>query len=346
MLKLKKNAAEGADFVKVSSADYANRFSLSYDGYGSKNSAQHKKVKENLKYSVQNPMIFLFQRNTGAVYNGGNHYDNNLNEVRDWASDGRAQAAERWGHADVKSPFDPCPEGWRVPDVTFTNLYTGSKGNSPWYNGYQTDTYGKTGVIQDQWQDITKNYSGQVEGTKGWKFANSVFNIGDFPADGIRGEIGENQLTFDRSGVWTASMADFNTGFALAMQFQKDKMQTATGVYPQAAMSVRCAKDVTRLLGTPRETKVIKVTVPKVEAPAQTVTTTDVQIYPNPFTTEFSIKNKESQLVEIYDMSGKMVLKSSVQDNKVNTTNLLPGLYIAKILMKDKSVVTKKIIKL
>jgi len=344
-VKTEKNAAEGADFVKVSSADYANRFSLSYDGYGSKNSAQHKKVKENLKYSVQNPMIFLFQRNTGAVYNGGNHYDNNLNEVRDWASDGRAQAAERWGHADVKSPFDPCPEGWRVPDVTFTNLYTGSKGNSPWYNGYQTDTYGKPGVIQDQWQDITKNYSGQVEGTKGWKFANSVFNIGDFPADGIRGEIGENQLTFDRSGVWTASMADFNTGFALAMQFQKDKMQTATGVYPQAAMSVRCAKDVTRLLGTPRETKVIKVTVPKVEAPAQTVTTTDVQIYPNPFTTEFSIKNKDSQLVEIYDMSGKMVLKSSVQDNKVNTTNLLPGLYIAKIVMKDKSVVTKKIIK-
>ncbi|ROI08073.1 T9SS C-terminal target domain-containing protein [Chryseobacterium sp. H3056] len=344
-VKTEKNAAEGADFVKVSSADYANRFSLSYDGYGSKNSAQHKKVKENLKYSVQNPMIFLFQRNTGAVYNGGNHYDNNLNEVRDWASDGRAQAAERWGHADVKSPFDPCPEGWRVPDVTFTNLYTGSKGNSPWYNGYQTDTYGKTGVIQDQWQDITKNYSGQVEGTKGWKFANSIFNIGDFPADGIRGELGENQLTFDRSGVWTASMADFNTGFALAMQFQKDKMQTATGVYPQAAMSVRCAKDVTRLLGTPRETKVIKVTVPKVEAPAQTVTTTDVQIYPNPFTTEFSIKNKDSQLVEIYDMSGKMVLKSSVQDNKVNTTNLLPGLYIAKIVMKDKSVVTKKIIK-
>ena len=343
-IPVQQASSKEVNYVKISSGDYANRFSDSYEVYGSKNSVSNLKIKENLKYSVQHPMNFMYQRNKGAVYNGGNHYENNLNEVRDWITDARSQAAERWGHADVKSPFDPCPEGWRVPDVTFTNLYSGSKGNSPWYNGYQKDSYGKTGVIQDQWQDIAKNYSGVLEGKKGWKFQNSVFNIGDFPADGIRGELGENELSYERSGVWTSSMADYNSGYALAMQFQNNKMQTGAGVYPQAAMSVRCAKDVTRMLGAPREPKVIRVLVPKVEPTVQPVEN-EVLVYPNPFTTEFTVKNKESQSVEIYDMTGKLVLENSIKEGKVDASSIRSGFYIVKITMKDNSIVTKKIIK-
>ncbi len=64
---------------------------------------------------------------------------------------------ERWGHADTKSVFDPCPEGWRMPDFTFVNLVsmrnnrslTGqpndaeSRGTSPWYyaNAGSTQTF-------------------------------------------------------------------------------------------------------------------------------------------------------------------------------------------------------------
>lgn len=52
---------------------------------------------------------------------------------------------DRWGHATVKSVSDPCPRGWRVPDISFTvpdneaidpNYTNDNKGSSPWYNGF------------------------------------------------------------------------------------------------------------------------------------------------------------------------------------------------------------------
>lgn len=326
----------------TNSDDYLNFHTVSYENYGSDNAIQYKKERENILYSVQNPLKFLFQSGKGNVYDGGDHYANDLSKVRDWASDERAGADNRWGHADKKSPFDPCPEGWRIPDVTFSNLYTGSKGNSPWYNGYKNDAYGKSGVIQDQWHDVANFYSGVV-GNSGWKFENSVFPIGNFPKDGIRGELGENQITFDRSGVWTASMADYNTGFALAMQFQGSKMQTGTGVYPQAGMSVRCAKDEKRLLGV-KATHENAVTLDASEVVLQP-NNQQIELYPNPFKDHFNIKTKEAQSVELYDVSGKLVLKANIENGSVNAARLTNGLYIVKIIMKDQSFVTKKIIK-
>ena len=195
-----------------------------------------KKIRENIFYAVNNPMTFLYQNTYGELYDGGDHYANDLTKIKDWVSEKRGDADNRWGHGDKKSPFDPCPEGWRVPDVSFTNLYTGSKGNSPWYNGYQNDAYGKLGVIQDQWHNINTYYGGTFVNNAGWKFESSTFNIGNFPKDGIRGELGGKNLSFARTGVWTASLADLHTGFALAMQFDDTKMQTGTGVYPQAGM--------------------------------------------------------------------------------------------------------------
>ena len=302
------------------------------------------KIRKNLKYSVEHPMSFMYQPKTGAIYDEGNHYRNDLNLVRDWIDNRRAQAANRWGHADKKSPFDPCPEGWRVPDVSFTNLYTGSKGNSPWYNGYKNDAYGKSGVIQDQWHNITSFYNGQINGDKGWKFESTVFPIGNFPKDGIRGELGENEISYDRSGVWTASMADLHTGYALAMQFQGSQMQTGTGVYPQAGMSVRCAKDDKRLLGTERKQNPKPIKVPK-KAEISVPENKGIQLYPNPVTEEFHLTTTDAVTVEIYDMIGKLVLKTDLKTGAVNASRLTAGIYIVKITMKDQSVVTKKIIK-
>ena len=331
-----------SNYTDTNSNDYINYHTVSYENYGSDNSIKYKRERENILYSVQNPLKFLYQSGIGNLYNGGNHYGNDLTKVRDWVSNERAGSADRWGHADKKSPFDPCPEGWRVPDVTFTNLYTGSKGNSPWYNGYRNDAYGKSGVIQDQWHDVGNFYSGVV-GNSGWKFENSTFPIGNFPKDGIRGEIGENQPTFDRSGVWTASMADYNTGYALAMQFEGPKMQTGTAVYPQAGMSVRCAKDEKRLLGV-HATQGNGGTLNPSEVVEQGKNK-QVELYPNPFKEQFNIKSKDAQTVELYDLSGKLVLKANIEGGRVNAAKLTNGIYIVKIIMKDQSFVTKKIIK-
>ena len=282
----------------------------------------------------------------GAIYDGGNHYANDLSKINDWVSDDKGRADDRWGHGDIKSPFDPCPEGWRVPDVSFTNLYTGSKGNSPWYNGYHVDAYGKPGVIQDQWHDIATFYGGTVVGNNGWKFESPTFNIGNFPRDGIRGEFGNNRVSLERSGVWTASMADLHTGFALALEFQGNKMQTGTGAYPQAAMSVRCAKDEKRLLGaTAGKSKPPIIIQPTVEKVIAQPLNNEVKIYPNPFKDEFSITNLNAIHFEIYDFSGKLVLSGNVENGRVNATQIQKGIYLLKITMKDGSSVTKKLIK-
>ncbi len=330
-------------YNEITGDDYLNSYTDSYDHYRSLNSVKHKRTRENIKYSVENPMRFLYQPGTGTLYNGGNHHANDLTKVRDWVSDDRAVADSRWGHAEGKSPFDPCPQGWRVPDVSLTNLYTGSKGNSPWYNGYQNDAYGKPGIIQDQWHDVANFYSGNVAGNNGWKFENALFPIGNFPKDGIRGELGQNEISFDRSGVWTAAMADYNTGYALAMQFQGTKMQTGTGVYPQAGMSVRCAKDESRLLGV-RASGHNTGTLTD-EDIIINIDKNQIDLYPNPFKDEFTIKSKNAQSVELYDMGGKLVLKSALENGTVSAGKLMKGIYIVKIIMKDQSFVTKKIIK-
>ncbi|MGZ5188217.1 MAG: hypothetical protein ACXWB5_02140, partial [Kaistella sp.] len=191
----------GVSQKTLSGISYNEDFTDRYDVYSSKNAVDHKKVRENIKYSVQNPLRFMYHSVSGKIYDGGDHYANDLTKVVDWVSDERGEAENRWGHGGKKSPFDPCPEGWRVPDVSLTNLYTGSKGNSPWYNSYHTDAYGKPGVIQDQWHDVNVFYGGTVD-ANGWKFETPSFFIGNFPNDGIRGELGGNSVTKDRSGVW------------------------------------------------------------------------------------------------------------------------------------------------
>lgn len=333
------------NYKDINGKNYQYDYTVAYDVYGSPQAGSAKKVRDNIRYSVQNPFKFLYHRGTGSIYDGGNHYGNDLTKVRDWVSDERGKAENRWGHGDKKSPFDPCPEGWRVPDVSFTNLYTGSKGNSPWYNSYNPDAYGQPGVIQDQWHDIANFYKGTPSGSNGWKFENTSFFIGNFPKDGIRGELGENKVTLDRTGVWTAAMADMNTGFALAMQFQGTKMQSGTGVYPQAGMSVRCAKDEKRLLGTPVERHNQTLTTQDYQKLIPQPQDRDLQVYPNPFKDEFYVGNPDAVSYEIYDFSGKLVLKGRIDKQKVSAQKMQNGVYIIKIVMKDGSAVTKKMIK-
>lgn len=150
-----------------------------------------------------------------------------------------------------------------------------------------------------------------------------------------------------RTGVWTASLADLNTGFALAMQFEGNRMQTGTGVYPQAGMNVRCAKDENRLLGSQvaRNSKQ-PVTVPELSKESlPEIQSNEWSVYPNPFKDEFTVNSANAQLFEIYDLSGKLVLKGTIQDKQVNAAIIQKGIYVLKIIMKDGSSVSKKLIK-
>ncbi|MBF8457552.1 T9SS type A sorting domain-containing protein [Kaistella sp. G5-32] len=96
------------------------------------------KIAKMLNFSAQNPTSMLVETATN-----------------DWLSSINGLYSERWGHADTKSVFDPCPEGWRIPDFSFLNFNslrqnfavagqdTEVRGTSPWYfaNGTSSTTF-------------------------------------------------------------------------------------------------------------------------------------------------------------------------------------------------------------
>lgn len=331
-------------YTLMGESDYLNLQTTSYNTYGSAHPKKDKAVMENILYSINNPLKFLYQSGIGELYDGGDRENNDLTKIKDWVHNERGAAPERWGHGTEKSVFDPCPQGWRIPDTTTSTLYSGSKGNSPWYNSYLNDAYGKAGVIQDQWHSAETFYKAQKFGSAGYVFNSQHYYLGGYPFGGIRGEFGENLMTTDRSGYWTASLADLGTGYALGMLFNEAKIQTATGVYPQAAMSVRCAKDEKRLLATIIEpnsiggTLGIDVIIPAAEAVL-------MNVYPNPFTDVLFIDNADAKYFEIYDYSGRLLLKGEIQNKKLSLTQLNKGNYILKVTMTNGKQASKKIMK-
>ena len=83
--------------------------------------------------------------------------------------------------------------------------------------------------------------------------------------------------------------------------------------------------------------------------------TLDVEIIPNPFSENFTIKNNQSSSsnlqIEIYDLEGKNVYQSVFTfterklDLEIDTSSLKTGVYICKIT-SDKETITRKLIKL
>lgn len=328
-------------YTEISESDYIKLFTQNYSNYASNQTQKHLKITDHIKYSVENPLTFMFQENIGEIYNGGTHV-NNLALVNDWVLDERNQAAERWGHAQQKSPYDPCPEGWRIPDVSSTQLYTGSKGNSPWYNGYRNDAYGNFGVIQDQWHLVNNFYNG-IETAEGYYFEDPQFLIGNFPKQGIRGEFGGNEFSNARSGVWTASLADRATGFALAMQFQNNTMQTGTGVYPQAGMAVRCAKDETRLLGN-KAPKMLNSKNQLINKLPE-ISANNSEIFPSTEEGIFYVDNPKAKNFQVYDMSGKLLKSGVIKNKQVDVSNFSMGYYLLNIILEDNKNISQKIFK-
>lgn len=68
-------------------------------------------------------------------------------------------------------------------------------------------------------------------------------------------------------------------------------------------------------------------------------------LYPNPTNSDFFIKDVEVDYVEVYDLSGKLVITDSTPQSGVNIAGLSLGVYIVKLVDEDKVVDIAKIIK-
>ena len=163
-----------------------------------------------VQYTIQHPNEFI-------------KAGNNKN-VNDWHKESRNNGL--WGHGKgtLKSLYDPCPAGWRVPSHNVDVLSPGLETASPWYGFTKTNT-------------VSPFSNGYSWGTNA-----------AYPAAGLRynanGELGRTGYT---GAMWTASPNATNN--AMNLYFNLD---SATGnislsinnsTYRANAMSVRCVKE-------------------------------------------------------------------------------------------------------
>lgn len=287
------NTLTSTNFAQVDKNSYLTNYTKDYSNYSSgitNATPKFEKVKNGIRYSVKNPLTFMYHNEiVGEDYSfgGTKPMSEKVAKVKDWVSDERGLAQDRWGHGTEKSPYDPCPVGWRVPDASYASLSNEwkMKGTSPWYYSksvYVDDGVTKYGNPQRETSFITTNNSTSLKeypginhkasfptaNHHGWVFNNSLYNIGNIPSTGIRGMLGGNNFQNPYgyyptenykalTGLWTASPGDHLSGYAIALEIQGfnvsnaslGRMYTGAGHYPQAAMGVRCAKDEPRYNG-------------------------------------------------------------------------------------------------
>ncbi len=311
-----------------------------------------------LTYSVQNPLTFMANKSGSG----------------DWLTDKRFVATDRWGHADKKSVFDPCPAGWRVPDHSFAygawNDKT-AKGTSPWYNGRVMDSDGTLGIVQhgvtnnNGYKDIATYYKGtklnsDTNTIAAWFFTNPLYPIGAYPINLVRGadaNVSGAQSTFGSriTGLWSASMGMNGRGLSTIFGSRDINMPTMNvgfGDYPsEVGLSVRCAKDEPRYTGAAPKpnslSRMVSSVVPVVSEPV--ISESNIQVSPNPNSGIFKVILKEipEGAVQVIDMSGNIVLTQMFKGDtqwEVNIQGKPAGVYFVRV-QSGKQTVTKKIIK-
>lgn len=118
-------------------SDYSQSINLS-------SVSPQKKTLKVIDYSVRNPFIFMYQTNLQSL---------------DWVSDTNGLATDRWGHATSKSPYDPCPAGYRIPDIQIVGVGLQNIGTIPEANG-QTPWYYHANFTLQQPSGSTKTFQG------------------------------------------------------------------------------------------------------------------------------------------------------------------------------------------
>ncbi|SIP93426.1 Por secretion system C-terminal sorting domain-containing protein [Chryseobacterium sp. RU37D] len=231
-------AANGTiSYTLLTEESYNTNYIKQYNTYSNSTNANvlatdkpSEKIAKVLSYSVKNPLAFMVP---STLYSDGR-------TGSDWLSTEPNLAADRWGRGDKKSPFDPCPAGWRIPDVTGVAVLASTKDNpiavedyglSPWYRkGYRAAS---------AYRIITDNFGTQVRVGKkrfaGFMFNNNDYKIGNYAIfTGMRGyrSVSTNSIPNYASsegdkngslytGFWTAGLSSNFNGRPINLMFKK-----------------------------------------------------------------------------------------------------------------------------
>jgi len=349
------NVSGSVTYTQLTEANYNSGYIRPYNTYSNTSNANvlstdkpSEKVAKVLSYSVKNPLVFMVPSSFAPVYAG----DSNYNNGSDWLAAEPNLAADRWGRGSKKSPFDPCPEGWRIPDFTGSEPAAGY-GVSPWYKkGLATGLAGRT--IND-YLGIRVRVAKSVN--TGLTFDNAAYSISNYPIfTGIRGNRSVTANTTPDftvsdgvyAGIWSASLASNYRGRPINLLFQNNNSDQAK-IYsfayhdnndPYFGENCRCVKvkydNVIEQGPIPR----LQVTTNTI-GPGTTLTAQDLNnmvknkliVFPNPVKDLLNLDAKDDKdyYYQIYNMAGQLIKKGKFNNKQTNISELPTGNYLIRI---------------
>ncbi|WP_313093461.1 T9SS type A sorting domain-containing protein [Chryseobacterium flavum] len=320
------------------------------------------RVNKILAYSVRNPLVFM----APSTFSPFNSVTPNYTNGTDWIANEPNLAPDRWGRGGEKSPFDPCPDGWRIPDVTSVALVSGQDfGQTPWYK--KDKNIATMYSVSSDYQGIrVRNPSTTY--TIGYQFTDKSYSIGNYPNSGsraFRSVVGNqspqgtlNVLNFQYFGVWTDALTANYLGRPVNILF--DAASTANRLItfhdnndPYFGMGCRCVRvkynafgkeegPVPRLLINALKNGLgAPVILSNSEVPSDK---SIISLFPNPVKDVLYIETPENKNYnyEIYNMTGQLLKSGQFKNKQINVSSLVPGAYLIRI---NNSEVIEKVIK-
>lgn len=338
--------------------DMSGNYIIPYNTYTNASNANvlandkvNEKVSKVLSYSVQNPLVYMIPSSFAPYNSAIPNYTNGT----DWLLNEPNVADDRWGRGGKKSPFDPCPEGWRIPDLTGVAIVTNRDfGLSPWY---KIDKKVATSY------SIVTDYSGvQVKNSSnasvGFIFNNASYAIGNYPNAGSRGfrSVMANQTpvgtygvnNFQYSGVWTAALNSNYIGRPINILFDSSSSANRFMAFhdnndPYFGMNCRCVKVKYDQNGNEEgPIPAIPVTSGSNVKASNVFTKDDISVkikenkitlFPNPVQNLLYIKATDDKdyYYQIYSATGQLVKAGKFENNFTDVSGLVSGVYLVRI---------------
>lgn len=312
------------------------------------------KIAKVLSYSVKNPLVYMIPSSFAAYNSATPAYTNGT----DWLSTEPNLALDRWGRGGKKSPFDPCPEGWRIPDLTGVAILANKDfGLTPWYKKDKNVATSYSVPTDYLGQRVRRSASASY--TIGYTFNDPSYYVGNYPNSGSRGfrSVVTNQtatgtfntINFQYPGVWTAALNSNYIGRPINILF--DAASTANRMIafhdnndPYFGMSCRCVKikydangneegviPKLQITSLPAKTAALALSEKVVQ---DVVKKEKVTFFPNPVKNELHIQTpdyKDGYFYQVYNMSGQLVKSGKFENGKTDLSSLISGAYLLRI---------------
>jgi len=346
-------------YTTLSAATYNNLsagYIVPYDTYAPASGIQGidkpiDKVNKIISYSVQNPLAFMIPSTFSPFNSSSPNYTNGT----DWVANEPNLAPERWGRGGGKSPFDPCPEGWRIPDLTSVALVSGQDfGQTPWYKKDKNIATSYS-IVTDYKGIRVRNPS--TTSTIGYQFLDNTYSIGNYPDSGsraFRNVVGNqspqgtfNVVNFQYAGIWTDALASNYLGRAVNVLFDAASAANRLIAFhdnndPYFGMGCRCVRIKYNAFGKeegPASKFVITALRNGIGSPVGFSTielkteTRHISVFPNPFKDILYLKESENKdyTYEVFDVSGRLVKSGTFENKQTDLSSLVPGGYLIRI---------------